>query len=480
MPATPFSEDWLDALVRDLSGKPYKPFEKRVDDALASVPFDQYSRAIAYKEDQAIWRKDSVPYWLEPYHTAGSYYSFPVELFSVEGAQAIKIPYSAQAFEFNPPAKQPQTPAQSDFAGFSALGQVDKLGVFRDFLNFVGATNFRAIGSEQVFGVSARAFAINTGQPGGEEFPLFRSFWIEKPTPTAQSLTIHGLFDSLNAVGWVKFVVKPGWNTVIDTEVAIYPRHRLAYAGIAPIASRFFFGPGVPARHRDYRPRVHDSEALYILNGAGEQVWRPLLNPERLQFSVFVDKGPKGFGLIQKERYFSSYQDAEARYEKRPSLWIEPVGDWGEGSIDLIELPAPEEKNENIVCFWRPKEGLNPGIGHRYRYRMHWCWNPPVEAKKAIISQTRVGETKSGEPAFIVDFYTEGCPDCSGGPLGANVTPSTGEVRNVRLEPLQAMGGTQRLRFDFVPSGSEPIDLRAQLTANGKPVSDTWTFRWAR
>jgi periplasmic glucans biosynthesis protein len=111
---------------------------------------------------------------------------------------------------------------------------------------------------------------------------------------------------------------------------------------------------------------------------------------------------------------------------------------------------------------------------------MHWCWNPPVEAKKAIISQTRVGETKSGEPAFIVDFYTEGCPDCSGGPLGANVTPSTGEVRNVRLEPLQAMGGTQRLRFDFVPSGSEPIDLRAQLTANGKPVSDTWTFRWAR
>ncbi len=247
--------------------------------------------------------------------------------------------------------------------------------------------------------MSARAFAINTGQVGGEDFPLFRSFWILKPKPTEQTLTIYGLFDSANAAGWLKFVVTPGWNTVIDTEAAIYPRRRIPFAGIAPIASRFFFGPGVPPKRRDYRPRVHDFEALQIVNGVGEQIWRPLLNPERLQFSVFVDKKPKGFGLIQKERYFSSYQDADEQYEKKPSLWIEPLDGniWNEGSIDLIELPAPEEKNENIVCFWRPKDGLGPGIGHRFRYRMHWCWNTPVENKQAVVTQTRVGEGKSGE-----------------------------------------------------------------------------------
>ncbi len=284
-PPAPFSEDTLDALVRDLSRKPYKAPEKRVDEALAGVPYDQYSRAIVYKEDQAVWRKDEVPFWLEGYHTAGNYYSYPVELFSVEAGQAIKIPYLAQAFEFNPPAKQPQTAAQSDFAGFHALAQIDKLGVFRDFLSFVGATNFRSIGSGQVFGVSARAFAINTGQTGGEDFPLFRSFWIEKPKPTDQSLTIHGLFDSVNAVGWLKFVITPGWNTVIDTEVAVYPRRSIPYAGFAPISSRFFFGPGVPPKRRDYRPRVHDfGSALHCQRGRGADLAPP---PEPRAAAVF-------------------------------------------------------------------------------------------------------------------------------------------------------------------------------------------------
>jgi periplasmic glucans biosynthesis protein len=481
LPSLPFSEDMLDAMARKLANDSYKPWEKHVDEALAALPHDAYSRSIVYKEDQALWVKEQVAFRLMPYHTAGSYYAYPIELYSVESGQAIRIPYTSQAFDFYPPAKQPATATQSDFAGFHVQAQIDRLGVFRDFLSFLGATNFKAIGSGQVFGVSARALAINTGQPGGEDFPLFRSFWIERPKPTDPTLVIHALLDSINAVGRLKLTAAPGYNTVIETEVVIYPRKRIAYAGIAPIASRFFFGPGVPPKRRDYRPRVHDSEALYILNGAGEQIWRPLLNPERLQFSVFVDKGPKGFGLMQRERYFASYQDADLQHEKRPSLWIEPIGDWGEGSIDLIELPAPEEFNENIVCFWRPKDGLGPGIGHRYRYRMHWCWSAPFENRKAVIAQTRVGETKSGDALFVLDFFNaESCADCNGAPVTANVTASAGEVRNVRVAAAPTAGAIQRLRFEYTPSGSDPVDLRAQLTANGKPVSDAWIFRWAR
>ncbi len=476
----PFSEDLLDAFARRRADEPYKAPEKRVDEALAGITYDQYSRAIVYKEDQAIWRKDDGPFWLEPYHTAGAIFAFPVELFSIEAGRAVRIPYSAPAFEFNPPAKQPTTAAQSDFAGFHALAQLEKQGVFRDFLSFLGATNFRAIAAGQVFGVTARALAINTGQTGGEDFPLFRSFWIERPRPVDQSLVVHALLDSVSAVGRFKFTATPGYDTVIETEAVIYPRRRIPYAGIAPIASRFFFGPGVPPKRRDYRPRVHDSEALCILNGAGEQIWRPLLNPERLQFSVFLDKGPKGFGLIQKERSFASYQDIDQQFEKRPSLWIEPLGDWGEGSIDLIELPAPEEINENIVCFWRPKDGLGPGIGHRFRYRMHWCWNAPIEKKKATVQQTRVGEAKTGEIAFVVDFAnTELCDSCSGAAIMTNVTASAGEVRNARLSAGPATG-TQRLRFEYAPSGGDPADLRAQLVVDGKAVSETWIFRWAR
>jgi glucans biosynthesis protein len=360
------------------------------------------------------------------------------------------------------------------------LAQIDKLGVFRDFLVFLGASNFRAVASGQVFGASARGFAINTGQPGGEDFPLFRSFWIEHPKPVDQRLVVHALLDSASAVGRFKFMVTPGYATTIETEAVIYPRKRIPYAGIAPIGSRFLFGPSAPAKRKDYRSRVHDSQALYILNGADELIWRPLINPERLQFSVFVDKNPKGFGLVQRDRSFADYQDADQQFERRPSLWIEPLGDWGEGSIDLIELPAPDETNENIVCFWRPKDGLGPGIGHRYRYRMHWCWHPPVETRKATVAQTRVGEARTGEIAFLVDFSgTESCENCNTAPITANVTASAGEVRNARLAPTPG-GSMQRLRFEYAPAGSEPVDLRAQLLVNGKPASETWIFRWTR
>ncbi len=256
--AQPFSEDLLDAFARRRADETYKAPEKRVDEALASLTYDQYSRAIVYKEDQAIWRKDDGPFWLEPYHTAGAVFAFPVEIFSVEAGRSTKIPYVAQAFEFNPPAKQPATPAQSDFAGFHVLGPIDRQAPFRDFLIFLGATNLRAKAADQVFGVTARALAINTGQTGGEDFPLFRSFWIERPKPVDTSLVVHALLDSVSAVGRYKFTVTPGFDTVIETEAVIYPRRRIPYAGIAPITSRFFFGSGVSPKRKDYRPRVHD------------------------------------------------------------------------------------------------------------------------------------------------------------------------------------------------------------------------------
>ena len=478
--AQPFSEELLDSFARKRADEPFKGAEKRVDEVLAGITYEQYSRAITYREDQAIWRKDNGPFWLEPYHTAGALFAYPVELFTVEAGRASKIPYSASAFEFNPPAKQPATPAQSDFAGFRGLGQIDKPGVFRDFLSFLGASNFRAIATGQIFGVSARALAINTGQTGGEDFPLFRSFWIERPKPIDQSLVIHALLDSQSAVGRYKFTVTPGFDTVIETEAVIYPRRRIPYAGIAPIASRFFFGPGVPPKRKDYRPRVHDSEALCIVNGAGEQILAAAHQPRtaailrlRGQRAEGIRPGPERPGICQ----LSGYRPA---IRKAPVPLDRAARRLGEGSIDLIELPAPEEINENIVCFWRPKDGLGPGIGHRYRYRMHWCWNPPIESRKATVQQTRVGETKNGEIAFVVDFAnTELCEGCNGATLMPNVTPSTGEVRNPRLAAGPA-AGTQRLRFEYAPSGSDPADLRAQLAVDGKPVSETWIFRWAR
>ena len=468
-----------------------KPFPRGVDDALAGLPYERYDD-ITYREDQAIWHNNA-PFWIEPQHTAGSYYANPIELFQLDGPNVYPIPYSAQAFDFSKLDKPPAQPPKSGYAGFSALTQIDQLGVYKKFLSFLGGTNFSATGRGQAFGVSARGLAINIGQPEGEDYALFTKIWIERPKPVDTQLVVHALLESKLVAGRFKFTVKPGFDTVIDTEAVIRTRRRLNNIGIAPIASRFFFGPGVPPKRRDYRPRVHDSEALYIVNGAGEQIWRPLLNPERPQYSAFLDKAPpKGFGLIQKDRSFASYQDTAKQFERRPSLWIEPLeGEvWKEGFVELFELPAPEEINENILCFWRPKEGLLPYQRHTFSYRMHWCWDPPLDNKLAAVVQTRVGETKSGKALFIVDFDTRSCADCNTGQLLAEVTAG-GETKQYPLELapaasappetiLPASGPLRRLRFEHAPQGSEPTDIRAQLTVNGKPVSDAWIFRWAR
>src|SRR3546814_2505007 len=97
------------------------------------------------------------------------------------------------------------------------------------------------------------------------------------------------------------------------------------------------------------------SDGLAMLNGKGEQTWRQLQNPPTLQHSGFHDRDPRGFGLMQRKRKYEDFQDAEAAYQKRPSLWVEPLGDWGEGEVHLVEIPTADEYHDNIVAFLRQK-----------------------------------------------------------------------------------------------------------------------------
>ena len=83
---------------------------------------------------------------------------------------------------------------------------------------------------------------------------------------------------------------------------------------------------------RDWRPEIHDSDGLAILTGAGEHIWRPLNDPPQLQVSSFVDNNPKGFGLLQRDRNFENYEDDGVFYDRRPSVWVEPLEGWGEGA----------------------------------------------------------------------------------------------------------------------------------------------------
>src|SRR5690606_33845059 len=117
----------------------------------------------------------------------------------------------------------------------------------------------------------------------------------------------------------------------------LYPRSDIAKLGIAPLTSMFLYGENVSERRfEDFRPEVHDSDGLQAHTGRGEWLWRPVVNPWHLRIGRFVDENPKGFGLSQRDQDFDHYQDNEAQYERRPSYWIKPLGNWGKGSVELV------------------------------------------------------------------------------------------------------------------------------------------------
>jgi glucans biosynthesis protein len=272
------------------------------------------------------------------------------------------------------------------------------------------------VGKGHVYGLSARGLAIDTALPSGEEFPRFTEFWVEKPKATDKHLVIYALLDSPRSTGAYKLTLRPGSDTVVDVKSRVYLRDHVSRLGIAPLTSMYLFGPNQPSRVMNYRPALHDSEGLSIHAGNGEWLWRPLNNPKHLAVSNFSVENPRGFGLMQRHRDFKDYEDLDDNYQKRPSAWIEPKGDWGKGTVDLVEIPTADETNDNIVAFWSPETLPEPGKPFEYDYRLHWTIQEAQFQAQDLASVTQTlrstGDVKQsnlirqpdGSVAFIVDF----------------------------------------------------------------------------
>jgi len=264
-----------------------------------------------------------------------------------------------------------------------------------------------ALGRGQSYGLSARGLAIGTGTPRPEEFPRFRAFWLERPQPRGNTLVIHALLDSRSTTGAFRFTVRPGDTTVMDVESIVFPRIAIQEIGVAPLTSMYYFSGRDHARPDavrpdDWRAAVHDSDGLGVATGRNERLWRPLVNPTAVQFSAFMDANPRGFGLMQRKRAFTDFGDLQKLYGRRPSLWIEPIGDWGVGAVDLVEIPTNSEYNDNIVAFWRGTEPLRAGGEYNFTYRMHWGADAPLDARLTRIVEMRTGAgTAPGTRVFV-------------------------------------------------------------------------------
>jgi glucans biosynthesis protein len=342
---------------------------------------------------------------------------------------------------------------------------------------FLGASYFRAVAKGETYGLSARGLSINTGEAKGEEFPLFKAFWIEKPAANATSLVVHALLDSKSAAASYRFTIRPGATTVFDVESSLYPRVDLEHAGLAPMTSMFFFGPNDRNDVDDFRPEVHDSDGLAIYNGQGEQLWRPLSNPRDLQISTFADLNPRGFGLMQREKNFLAYQDIESRFEHRPSLWVEPIGDWGEGAVQLIEIPTKEEIHDNIAGFWHPKSALQAKSEHNFTYRLHWGPDAPKSRALARFSRTGIG-VRGDNKLFVLDLIGDGLKSVDPKKVKGAVSAEKTEIKNIVTQPNPGIGGW-RLSFEVPIKDKTPVELRASLMQDDKALSEVWVYRWA-
>lgn len=472
-----FAPDHVQKLAEKLSQKPYVKPSVDVPEPFDKLTYDQY-RDIRFRVEQSLWRQDKLDFELQMF-PLGFLYDVPVDIYSVEGGKAYQLKADGRLFSLGPLiAKGPES-APFAFSGFRIHGPINRSDYYDEYAVFQGATYFRSVGRGQHYGVSARGLAINTARPGGEEFPVFRAFWIEKPDPGAQSIVVHALLDSVSASGAYRFVIQPGPTTTMDVEAVLFARQQIAHVGLAPLTSMFLHGAAHKRIQGDFRPQVHDSEGLALLNGRGERLWRPLTNPKKLQTSAFIDKDPKGFGLSQRDRSFGNFQDLEARYGARPTVWVEPKGSWGEGYVELIEIPAEEEIHDNIVAYWKPAKPLQPGAAFPFAYRLHWGDAVPVALPGARVKKTLVGGSrKQGVQLFVIDFEGPGVQDIRDLPV-PELSVSAGSVANLVVQRNPEIQGV-RVTFELNTGGVELIELRLSLKANDQPMSESWLYRWTR
>jgi len=471
----PFSFDLLTAEAKKRAASPYVPEPPRAQAVLERIDFEQHIE-ITYRPDHTLYQGQPFPVRL--FHP-GKFFQEPVHIAVVEAGQAREIVYSPDLFAFGPKAAFARNlPDDLGFAGFRIMNA----NLHGDWLAYLGASYFRSAGEQQQYGLSARGLAIDTALPTPEEFPRFSRFYLE---PLRDAIAVYALLEGASVTGAYRFIWHNGKGVWGDVEARLFMRRTVSRLGIAPLTSMYWFSETNRATAPDWRPEVHDSDGLAIATGTGERLWRPLNNPPRVMTSTFLDRSPKGFGLLQRDRQFESYEDDGVFYNRRPSVWVEPLSDWGQGAVQLVEIPTDVEIHDNIVAYWVPGEPARAGSAFTFAYRIYWTAAEPKPPVAGQVVATRRG--RGGRPAEKGKLgFTKYAIDFAGGGLDKlesvdGLVPVVETSRGIVADPYALrVNGTPkwRLVFDLKASGSDPVELRAYLKdPRGRALTETWLFQ---
>jgi periplasmic glucans biosynthesis protein len=485
-PAAHFGYDDVVRRAKDIASVPFEAVLPPLPAPIANLDFDAW-RDIRFRPDKAFFQSPAGLFQLQLFHL-GFNFKRSVTVNIVRDGMPAPIPYSPSLFDFGRTKIEKPLPVNIGFAGFRLHYPVNEPKVMDELVAFLGASYFRFLGRGQLYGLSARGLAINAGVGRQEEFPFFREFWIDQPAADANRATVYALLDGESVTGAFRFILYPEVETTIEAQATLFARRLIANLGVAPLTSMFLTSQNDPRIRDDYRAEVHDSDGLTMQTGSGEWLWRPLRNPADATTSVFLDKDVRGFGLMQRDRLFDHYQDIDLHYERRPSYWTEPAGNWGEGAVELTEMPAQNEATDNVVAVWRPKAPFDLGqsLSFGYRLRATMAGNRLHPGGKVHTTfQTlakALGSNESEPPGsrrFLIDFaggdlaYYLSAPDM----VEIVASASAGRVLRSFLAPNPDIKGF-RAGVDVALESGQSADVRVFLRARTRALTETWTMPW--
>jgi len=485
--AFPFSFDSLVVRARNLSREPYKEPYRPAPDIVSRIDYEVHGR-IHWKREKALFVEGPPTTYPVTFFHLGQYFQKSIKMHEVRGDKAREILYDPEDFDMPADSIARQLPKDAGFAGFR-LHESKRRSDWKtqDWVAFLGASYFRTIGALNQYGLSARGIAINTTASVPEEFPDFTEFYLQQANTSRDPVIVYALLNGPSITGAYRIACRRTTGVVTEVENVLFLRKDIEQLGIAPLTSMYWFGENDRGYRTDWRPEVHDSDGLAIWNGNGERIFRPLNNPTRVVTSSFLDKNPKGFGLLQRDRSYDHYLDG-VNYDKRPSVWVETLSDFGEGSVKLVEIPTNDETQDNIVTFWNSSKPAKAGDELRYKYRLHWLGDEPYPAQNvARVAATRIG--RGGEPGktrpahglakFVIEFEGKPLSNWPGKEkIVPDITVSSGQTSYIFVEPV---GSTKRwrLQFDLAYTDDKPVELRAYLrTEDKRPLTETWLFQY--
>ncbi len=468
---------YVKSLARDRAAHTYEPSQSpRLPRKLRDLDYNGY-REIEFRTDATLWGgEQNLPFQLQYFHRGGPHPE-RVALHEISATHAQEIPFTTDFFNYRALGEVGRLRPDFGYAGFRVLYPLNRPGESDELISFLGASYFRALAPGQTYGLSARGLALDAALPGfTEEFPNFVSFWIRKPTADATALEWFALLDSPRVAGAYAFRVDPDHATTLTVEVALYWREAVAEPGWAPLTSMFWYGENTDRPAHTLRPEVHDSDGLWIDTPEHGRRWHPLVRTTTPRITEIATTSLRGFGLSQRDRDFAHYQDLEANYHRRPSAWVEPLGDWGPGKVRLCELPTDSEYQDNVIAYWRPDRPVQAGEETTFAYRLTWTDTAPPTAL-ARVTATHQGLDGAGRRTWWIDFAGDNLAPLAPEDFGADIQASPDLT--ITHQALHRLPDAAGWRVVIVTDGGDtanPPGLQCTLRQGPDAISETWSL----